>query len=50
MFPGKKKICSNCFTKLGSTINAKVSDITFDDVNDDMNNQDIVAIKHEILI
>ena len=46
----QKKICANCFTKLGSTINAKVSDIKFDDVNDDMNNQDIVAIKHEILV
>ena len=31
-------------------INAKVGDITFDDVDDGMNNQDMVAIKHEILI
>ena len=31
-------------------INAKVGDITFDDVDDGMNNQDMVAIEHEILI
>ena len=49
LFPGKK-ICSNCFTNLSSMINAKVGDITFDDVDDGMNNQDMVAIKHEILI
>ena len=44
-----KKICSNCFTKLSSMINAKVDDITFDDVDNGMNNQDMVAIEHEIL-
>ena len=31
-------------------INTKVIDITFDDVDDGMNNQDMVAIEHEILI
>ena len=31
-------------------INTKVVDITFDDVDDGMNNQDMVAIEHEILI
>ena len=49
LIPGKK-ICSNCFTKLSSMINAKVNDITFDDVDDGMNNQNMVAIEHEILV
>ena len=49
LIPGKK-ICSNCFTKLSSMINAKVGDITFDDVDDDMNNQHMVVIEHKILI
>ena len=49
LIPGKK-ICSNCFTKLSSMINAQVGDITFDDVDDGMNNQDTVAIEHEILL
>ena len=31
-------------------INTKVVDITFDDVDDGMNNQDMVAIEHEILL
>ena len=31
-------------------INAKLSDIRFDDLGDDMNNQDMVAIEHEIVI
>ena len=48
LIPGKK-ICSNCFTKLSSMINAKVDDITFDDVDDGMNNRDMVATEHEIL-
>ena len=31
-------------------INAKVGDITFDDVDDGMNNQHMVVIEHKILI
>ena len=31
-------------------INAKLRDLTFDDVDDGMNDQDMVAIKHEILV
>ena len=31
-------------------INAKVSDITVDDIDDGTNNQDMVAIAHEILV
>ena len=31
-------------------INAKVSNIAFDDVDDGMNNQDMVAIEHEIFV
>ena len=46
LIPGKK-ICSNCFTKLSSMINAKVGDITVDDIDDGTNNQDMVAIAHE---
>ena len=45
-----KKICSNFFTKLRSMINAKVGDITFDDIDDGTNNKDMVAIEHEILV
>ena len=46
LIPGKK-ICSNCFTKLDSMINSKISDITFDDAGDGINNQDMVAIEHK---
>ena len=49
MIPGKK-FGSNCFTKLSSMINANVGDITFDDVDDGINNQDMVATEHEILV
>ena len=45
-----KKICSNFFTKLRSMINAKVGDITFDDMDNGTNNQDMVATEHEILV
>ena len=31
-------------------INAKVSDIAVDDIDDGTNNQDMVAIAHEILV
>ena len=31
-------------------INAKVNDITFDDVDDGTNNQNMVTIEHEILV
>ena len=31
-------------------INAKVSDVTFGDLDDGMNNYDMVALEHEILV
>ena len=31
-------------------INAKVGDITFDDIDNGTNNQDMVATEHEILV
>ena len=49
LIPGKK-FGSNCFTKLSSIINANVGGITFDDVDDGINNQDMVATEHEILV
>ena len=49
LIPGKK-FSSNCFTKLSSIINANVGGITFDDVDDGINNQDMVATEHEILV
>ena len=49
LIPGKKN-CSNCFTKLNLMINTHDGDITFDNVDDGMNNQDMVAIEHEILL
>ena len=35
---------------MDSKVNAKVSNITFGDVDDGINNQDMVAIEHEILV
>ena len=49
LIPGKK-FGSNCFTKLTSMINANAGDITFDDVDDGINNQDMVATENEILV
>ena len=49
LIPGKK-FGSNCFTKLTSMISANAGDITFDDVDDGINNQDMVATEHEILL
>ena len=49
LIPGKKN-CSNCFIKFTSMINARDYDITFDNIDDDTNNQDMVAIEHEFLV